>query len=125
MALEHADLVAFVPTTDLARARDFYVGTLGLSCIEDTPIACVVDAHGTTLRVTAVEQLTPQPFTVLGWLVDDISEHVAGLANRGVVFQRFGGLDQDALGIWRTPGGDRVAWFRDPDENLLSLTQRG
>jgi catechol 2,3-dioxygenase-like lactoylglutathione lyase family enzyme len=124
MALEDADLMAFVPTTDLARARTFYVETLGLRCVEDTPIACVLDAHGTTLRVTAVEQLAPHPFTVLGWWVDDIAEHVAGLMGRGVVFERFDGIDQDPLGIWTTPGGDHVAWFRDLDENLLSLTQR-
>jgi catechol 2,3-dioxygenase-like lactoylglutathione lyase family enzyme len=118
-----SDLVAFVATTDLARATSFYGDALGLGLKETTPIAVVFDAHGTLLRVTLVDQHSPAPFTVLGWSVDTIEDTVRALGGRGVAFERFAGMDQDDLGIWTTPGGDRVAWFKDPDGNVLSLTQ--
>ena len=121
--LDDADLVAFVPSTDLERSRAFYVGVLGLELVGSNPFAAVLDAAGTMLRVTKVDDLTPHPFTVLGWEVRDLGAEVVDLVDRGVAFERFEGMDQDALGIWQTPGGDRVAWFRDPDGNVLSLTQ--
>jgi catechol 2,3-dioxygenase-like lactoylglutathione lyase family enzyme len=117
------DLVAFVGVTDLARARAFYEGVLGLTALEETPIAVVFDAHGTTLRVTLVDALEPPGYTVLGWMVDDITESARELAARGVSFNRYDGMNQDELGVWTAPGGDLVAWFRDPDGNTLSLTQ--
>ena len=116
-------LIAFVATTDLARARSFYEGVLGLRCTEENPIACVFDAGGTMLRVTAVPELKPAGYTVAGWRVDNIADAVNALAEGGVEFQRFEGMGQDELGVWTTPGGDKVAWFRDPDGNTLSLTQ--
>ena len=81
------------------------------------------DADGTMLRVTAVPELKPAGYTVAGWRVDDIADAIKGLAEGGVDFQRFDGMDQDELGVWTTPGGDKVAWFRDPDGNVLSLTE--
>ena len=75
------------------------------------------------LRVTRVDDLRVQPFTVFGWQVSDIDGAVADLTGRGVAFLRYDGLDQDGHGVWATPGGDRVAWFTDPDGNTLSLTQ--
>jgi catechol 2,3-dioxygenase-like lactoylglutathione lyase family enzyme len=122
--LDSFDLVAFAPTTDLARARRFYEATLGLKVEDDNPIACVFDSHGTKLRVTLVDELTPAPYTILGWTVSDIPETVRGLAERGVQFERYEGFGQDELGIWTAPSGDQVAWFKDPDSNTLSLTQR-
>jgi catechol 2,3-dioxygenase-like lactoylglutathione lyase family enzyme len=121
--LETSDLIAFAAATDLARAREFYEQTLGLTVVEQTDFACVLDAHGTMLRITAVPAVAPAGYTVLGWQVDDIAAAVAGLADRGVVFLRYDSMDQDARGIWTTPGGDRVGWFADPDGNVLSLTQ--
>ena len=121
--LESAHAVAFVSATDLARARDFYEGTLGLEVQEISGFACVFRTGGATLRVTLVGELSPQPFTVFGWEVGAIADTMAGLAARGVEFARFEGMDQDPAGVWTTPGGDRVAWFRDPDGNVLSLTQ--
>jgi catechol 2,3-dioxygenase-like lactoylglutathione lyase family enzyme len=121
--LDSGDLVAFAPTTDLARAEEFYGDTLGLRVKEDNPIACVFDAHGTALRVTLVDDLTPAPYTIVGWVVSDLPETVRGLAGRGVQFQRYEGFGQDDLGIWTAPSGDRVAWFKDHDGNTLSLTQ--
>ena len=121
--LETSDLIAFAAAADLARAREFYAQTLGLAVVEETDFACVLDAHGTMLRITAVPVVSPVGYTVLGWRVDDIAGVVAGLAGRGVVFLRYDSMDQDARGIWTTPGGDQVAWFADPDGNVLSLTQ--
>jgi catechol 2,3-dioxygenase-like lactoylglutathione lyase family enzyme len=121
--LGDAPLVAFVATTDLGRARTFYGETLGLTFTDENAFACVFDAHGTTLRVTAVPELSLAGYTVLGWLVDDISSAIRTLGERGVDFKRFDGMDQDELGVWTTPGGDKVAWFADPDGNTLSLTQ--
>jgi catechol 2,3-dioxygenase-like lactoylglutathione lyase family enzyme len=121
--LEQSPFVGFIATTDLARARAFYEGTLGLPCTDENPIACVFDANGTMLRVTAVPELKPAGYTVAGWLVDDIGAAVRSLRDAGVDFRRFEGMDQDDLGVWTTPGGDKVAWFNDPDGNVLSLTQ--
>jgi catechol 2,3-dioxygenase-like lactoylglutathione lyase family enzyme len=121
--LGDADLMAFVSTTDLARARAFYESALGLTHLEDNPVASVFDAHGTTLRVTLVEVLAAAPFTVLGWQVADMGASIDALTGHGVTFERFEGMGQDEKGVWTTPGGDLVAWFRDPDGNLLSLTQ--
>jgi len=121
--LSGAKIVAFAPVTDVARARAFYVDVLGLTVLEDTPFALVCDAGGTTLRITPVGELSPQPFTVLGWAVDDVAAASRALVDAGVELLRFDGMDQDELGVWTTPGGDRIAWFHDPDGNVLSLSQ--
>jgi catechol 2,3-dioxygenase-like lactoylglutathione lyase family enzyme len=121
--LESSDLVAFVAATDLPRARAFYEQTLGLRVLEHSDFAVVLDANGTTLRVTAVGQVACTGYTVLGWRVSDIAASVRDLAAKGVNFLRYKGMSQDADGIWTTPSGDKVAWFADPDGNTLSLTQ--
>jgi catechol 2,3-dioxygenase-like lactoylglutathione lyase family enzyme len=116
-------IVAFVATTDGARARAFYEGALGLMVKNDDAFALVLDAGGTTLRVQKVRDMKPAPYTALGWEVADIRATVAALAKKGVTFERYDHLEQDALGVWTTPSGARVAWFKDPDGNVLSLTQ--
>jgi catechol 2,3-dioxygenase-like lactoylglutathione lyase family enzyme len=123
--LESSDLVAFVAATDLSRARDFYERVLGLPVVEQNDFACVLDAHGTMLRVTAVPEIVRAGYTVLGWHVTDIAAAVRDLTGRGVTFLRFDGMSQDEQGVWTAPGGARVAWFADPDGNTLSLTQAG
>ena len=120
-----AELVAFVATTDLDRARVFYAETLGLPVLEHSGFALVCDANGTKLRVTLVDELALAPYTVLGWEVADIVSTAAALAERGVRFTRYDGMDQDDDGVWTAPGGDRVAWFTDPDGNTLSISQHG
>ena len=120
--LADAAFIGFIPTRDAAAARAFYAGTLGLRVADETPFALVIDAGGTMLRVTPVPGLAARPFTVAGWQVPDIGTAVRDLAGRGVQFTRYDGMAQDDLGIWTTPGGDRVAWFTDPDGNTLSLT---
>jgi predicted enzyme related to lactoylglutathione lyase len=117
------DLIAFVPSVDLTRAVDFYGSVIGLEHVETTPFAAVFRAGAVMLRVTKVEALTPQPFTILGWSVPDIRATIADFASRGAAFTRYDGVPQDSLGVWTTPGGDHIAWFRDPDSNTLSLTQ--
>jgi catechol 2,3-dioxygenase-like lactoylglutathione lyase family enzyme len=115
--------VAFVPSHDLARSRAFYEGTLGLDVVDVNDYALVLTSGPTTIRVTAAEGWSPQPFTVLGWIVPDIASTVSDLADAGVQFRHYDGMDQDELGVWRTPGGDKVAWLVDPDGNVLSLTE--
>ena len=121
--LSACELIAFVSTTDLGRARAFYEGTLGLPVSDVNPFACVFDARGTMLRVTLVPAVPSVQHTVLGWRVSDLAATARSLGERGVIFERFDGMAQDDLGIWTTPGGDLVAWFKDPDGNILSLTQ--
>ena len=122
--LGSAAMVGFVPTVDPDRARYFYQDVLGLPLVADGGFALIFDANGTALRVTTVQDFTPHPFTVLGWEVDDMVGLVRDLASRGVVFERFEdtGIVQDADAIWHTPDGAAVAWFKDPDGNLLSVS---
>jgi catechol 2,3-dioxygenase-like lactoylglutathione lyase family enzyme len=120
--LSRSPLVAFVPTTDLDRAVGFYVGALGLELLEHTAYAAVVDAMGTPVRITLVEALETAPFTVLGWLVEDLDGELAALIAQGVQPLRYEGMDQDDAGAWTAPGGARIAWLHDPDGNVLSLT---
>jgi catechol 2,3-dioxygenase-like lactoylglutathione lyase family enzyme len=121
--LASSDLVAFVATTDLLRARTFYADVLGLPVLAEDPFACTLDAHGTPIRLTPVDEAVVAPYTVLGWSVTDITATVRALTEVGVVFQRFPGMDQDDDGIWPAPGGARVAWFHDIDGHTLSVTQ--
>ncbi len=121
--LNSSPLIAFISTTDIVAAKDFYENVLDLTLTYESPFACVFDAYGTMLRVTPVHDKEEVNHTVLGWDVDDITSTIEALMERGVVFERYEDLDQDELGIWTTPNGDGVAWFRDPDSNVLSLTQ--
>ena len=121
--LASAELVAFVPVTDLGQARNFYENILGIPCVDASGIACVFDCGGTTLRATMVEGYKAPTHTVVGWAVPDLPATVQHLADRGVVMERFPGIEQDDRGIWITPGGDQVVWFKDFDGNTLSVTQ--
>ena len=95
---------------------------LGLRFLRDDGFALVFDANGIVLRIVEMKEFTPQKGTTLGWDVSDLPATIRGLAARGVQFERFG-MPQDELGIWTAPGGDQVAWFKDPDGNLLSLSR--
>jgi catechol 2,3-dioxygenase-like lactoylglutathione lyase family enzyme len=121
--LSDHSIIGFVAVSDPERARDFYGAKLGLPLIqEQLPFALVYDAHGTTLRVTVVRNVHPAGYTVLGWNVPDIITAAQGLAAAGIKFERYPGM-QDELGIWASPDGGRVAWFKDPDGNTLSISQ--
>jgi catechol 2,3-dioxygenase-like lactoylglutathione lyase family enzyme len=117
-----ARIVAFVGTLNPARAKEFYHRTLGLQLVTEDNFALTFDAQGTMLRVSTVPKLTPAAFTVLGWEVTDIAAAVRDLQKAGVKFERYD-FPQDELGIWSAPGGAKVAWFKDPDGNILSLSQ--
>lgn len=122
--LAEQSIMAFVSTRDPERAKAFYCDTLGLPLVsEELPFALVFDAGGTVLRVTIVRELNSAPFTVLGWRVPDIAAAVETLRKAGVQFQRFPGMPQDELGIWASPTGAKIAWFKDPDGNTLSVSQ--
>jgi catechol 2,3-dioxygenase-like lactoylglutathione lyase family enzyme len=125
--LGQADLVAFAASADLERARTFYEGALGLPLLHQDGYACLfsASAKGTKLRVTLVQQVAVAPYTVLGWEVADIESIVKDLVLTGVVFEQFEGIEQDELGIWTSPDRSRVAWFKDPDGNILSVAQTG
>ena len=119
----NSKIINFVATRNPASARKFYERTLGLVFISEDPFAVVFDVKGTMLRVQKVQELRPADHTVLGWEVHDIRAEIEMLAKKGVRFERFDGLAQDELGIWTSPSGAKVAWFKDPDGNTLSLTQ--
>jgi catechol 2,3-dioxygenase-like lactoylglutathione lyase family enzyme len=116
-------VVTFVATTNPQKAKKFYEETLGLRFVSDDGFALVFDIDGTMLRIAKVPDFRPAPFTVLGWEVRDIEKSVSDLNARGVSFERFSGMPQSELGIWSAPGGAKVAWFKDPDGNILSLSQ--
>jgi catechol 2,3-dioxygenase-like lactoylglutathione lyase family enzyme len=123
--LGNHSLVSFAATTDPAKARAFYEGRLGLRLAADEkPFALVFDANGAMLRVTTVHEFKPQQFTIIGWNVADIEATVDQLTASGVEFNRYPGMnDSDPRGIWNSPGGARIAWFKDPDGNVLSVAE--
>jgi catechol 2,3-dioxygenase-like lactoylglutathione lyase family enzyme len=121
--LRYDDPISFLATKNSEAARRFYVDVLGLKLVADEQFALVFDLNGTMLRMFKVQQLQPAPHTVLGWRVADIAAKVTELKDRGVTFERFEGMSQDTLGVWTSPTGAKVAWFKDPDGNGLSLTQ--
>jgi hypothetical protein len=116
-------LVAFVATANGAAARRFSGEVLGLEIDYEDDFAIACDAHGTSLRIQKVDGFRPHAFTSLGWTVPDIAGVVDALAKRGIKFERYGGMDQDERGIWKAPGGAKLAWFKDPDGNVVSLTE--
>ena len=121
--LDSTNIIAFVPTRDPNQARAFYEGILGLRFVKDDGFALVFDANGIMIRIAKAPEFQPLPFTILGWQVSSIEKMAADLQKKGVDFERFGFFEQDDLGIWSAPGGDKVAWFKDPDGNLLSISQ--
>jgi len=117
------ELVAFVATREPDRAKKFYRDTLGLPLVSEDEFALVFDVAGTVLRVTRVQEVAAAKYTVLGWRVRDIVQTAKGLQKVHVTLERYPGMQQDELGIWNSPSGARVAWFKDPDGNTLSITQ--
>ncbi len=122
--LSQYNIIGFATIVDVARAKEFYGHTLGLRLInEEPPVALVFDAPGIMLRLGMGKELPPFAGTVLGWQVPDIAAAVKDLVEAGVTFERYGFMQQDELGIWTTPTGAKVAWFKDPDGNILSVSE--
>lgn len=120
--LGKATPMCFVSTANGKKARPFYEDVLGLKCLSDDEYAVVFDLGGIVLRVQKVPGYESQDQTVHGWQVDDIDAEIIKLIEKGVVFERFHCFEQSDLGVWDA-GGARVAWFKDPDGNLLSLSE--
>lgn len=121
--LTNKELKAFVSTTKPDKAKSFYKDILGLKLLSEDNYAIEFDANGTSLRIIIVPELTPQGFTVLGWNVDDIASTIKSLNEKKVFCEKYEFMKQDDLGIWTSPSGAKVAWFKDPDGNVLSLTE--
>jgi len=121
--LETADVVAFIPSRDLDRSERFFHDVVGLTLLSRSPYASVFRSGQSSLRVTKVDEFEPQPFTVVGWVVADLRAEAAHLRVVGVGFLRYDGMGQDDDAVWTTPNGDLIAWFHDPDGNVLSLTE--
>jgi catechol 2,3-dioxygenase-like lactoylglutathione lyase family enzyme len=120
------NIIAFATIVDVERAKAFYRDTLGLTLLnEEPPFALVFDANGIMIRLAMAKEIPPALGTVLGWQVPDIVAAVNELQEAGVRFEQYGfdWMKQDELGIWTTPTGARVAWFKDPDGNTLSLSE--
>jgi catechol 2,3-dioxygenase-like lactoylglutathione lyase family enzyme len=118
------NIIGFVSIVDVSRAKEFYRDTLGLRLVmEEPPFAWVFEANGIMLRLGMAKELPPAHGTVLGWQVPEISATVQDLGQAGVRFERYEGMKQDELGIWTSPTGAKVAWFKDPDGNTLSLSE--
>src|SRR5258705_5253700 len=115
--------VLFLATANAERSRAFYEQVLGLTFVSDEPPALGFQVGHSMLRIQKVQQVHTAPYTVLGWDVSDIRGTVRRLSEAGVVFERFEGMNQDSDGIWQAPSGALVAWFRDPDGHVLSMTQ--
>jgi predicted enzyme related to lactoylglutathione lyase len=127
VSLLAASPVAFILTADRMRAKPFYAGALGLPILSEDDFAVTLDlGDGAIIRLTDLPNHRAADHTVLGWSVTDIREAVADLKRKGVTFRTYEGFGQDQDGIWSPPGGGpQVAWFTDPDGNVLSLTQFG
>jgi catechol 2,3-dioxygenase-like lactoylglutathione lyase family enzyme len=121
--LASSRIIGFVPTTDSRRAREFYENKLGFQFVSDDTFALVMKAGEIMIRISKAKEFTPAPYTVLGWEARDIKALVTWLKARGVVFEKYPFVQDQELGIWTTPNGDRVAWFKDPDGNILSVSQ--
>ena len=118
------NIVGFVSIVDVSRAKSFYRDTLGLRLVtEEPPFALVFEANGIMLRLGMAKELPPAHGTVLGWEVPEIDASVKELVQAGVRFERYEGMDQDERGVWTSPTGAKVAWFKDPDGNILSVSE--
>lgn len=123
--LRNQPLIAFVATARPGESLTFYRDILGMELVEDSPFALVFKTPRNMLRIQKVQQLAPAAHTILGWEVTDIRTYIAELTALGATFTRYPGMPQDEHGVWSSPSGAQIAWFRDPDGNVLSLTQSG
>ena len=122
--LASSKLIGFIPTTNFRRAKAFFATKLGLRLVARDRFALVFESGGTHIRIVKVHEFKAAQFTILGWHVTDIEKRVRELRKNGIAFERYAWMKQDDLGIWTAPGGAKVAWFKDPDGNVLSLSSQ-
>lgn len=120
--LTASKLVGFLVTTDYHQARAFYEGKLGFEFVSLDQFALALRAGENMIRITKSETFKPAQGTVLGWEVEDVRAVVLWLSSRGVTTEKYPFVPDQELGIWTAPSGDQVAWFKDPDGNVLSLS---
>jgi catechol 2,3-dioxygenase-like lactoylglutathione lyase family enzyme len=120
--MQFDDPILFLATARADQSRSFYEEVVGLEWVADEPFALVFRSGKSMLRIQKVENVHIAPYTALGWNVPDIRKAMDELQGRGAIFERYDQLEQDKDGIWRTPNGTLIAWFKDPDGNLLSIT---
>ena len=121
--LASMDMVGFLLTKDYEKARAFYEGNLGFEFVSLDQFALVMQAGKSMIRIAKVPDFTPLRSTVLGWKVDDIDDIVDWLTKRGVVFEKYPFVQDKERGIWTAPGGSKMAWFKDPDGNVLGVSE--
>lgn len=123
LKLKNSKMVGFLATSRPDISKRFYNEILELTLIEETPYALVFESANAVIRIQKTEEVYPPPYTTIGWEVENIEFTVRALSESGVQFERYEGMEQDDRGVWDVPNGSKVAWFKDPDGNLLSLTQ--
>jgi len=121
--LAKSKLIGFVQTTDYEKARAFYEGKLAFAFVSLDQFALVMRAGAHMIRIVKVPKFTPVQGTILGWEVDDVPSAAAWLVEKGVAMEKYPFVQDKETGIWTTPNGDKVAWFKDPDGNILSISQ--
>jgi len=121
--LSEPTITAFLPTVKPEQSKQFYMNTLGLKLVSEDDYALEFEGNGVFLRITIVEKFDPHPFTVLGFKIEDIVSQVKSLNKKAVEFERYNSFEQDDLGIWTSPSKAKIAWFKDSDGNLISLTE--
>lgn len=121
--LTTARMVGFVPTSDYEKARSFYEGKLGFQFLSLDQYALVMKVGGHMVRISKIPDFTPRQGTILGWEVENIESAASWLRDRGVTLEKYPFVQDRELGIWTTPTGEKVAWFKDPDGNILSVSQ--
>lgn len=121
--LGSSTLTSLVGTAKPAAAKTFYGDVLGLKFIADDGFAAIYETKNARIRVSTTPAVVPAPYAVLAFEVEDMDKSIGSLTAKGVVFARFPFLVQDGKGVWSAPDGTKVAWFHDPDLNLLSLVQ--
>jgi len=121
--LDTAKMIGFVPTTDYDKARAFYEDKLGFQFVSLDQFALVVRVGGHMIRIAKLQNFTPLQATILGWEVENIETAVDWLKGRGVALEKYPFIQDQERGIWTAPSGEKVAWFKDSDGNVLSVSQ--
>jgi catechol 2,3-dioxygenase-like lactoylglutathione lyase family enzyme len=111
-------------SNDIPATQTFYAETLGLEVTEENGMLTLHLAGGGTVLVYPKDDHEPARYTCLNFPVSDIDAAVDALTSRGITFERYDAMPQDARGVMRGEGPP-IAWFTDPAGNILSILQEG